>query len=290
MPVRLSRRHVLALGAAGAGGAAAVRFAAFPGGRSGALPAKAVAAGGAPAANPLAEPRTLAAHLLRRAGFSYSTADLDSAAAMPYGDLVDRVVSTPPEPMTMPAQLGQYQAVVVAWYAHMATTAAQFPERMTLFWHGLLTSDYRKAAGLPLVAQQNALYRQKGVTDFRALLSAVTIDPLMMRYLDLDVSTAKAPNENYSRELMELFTLGVGHFTENDVREGARALSGLRLAFVDPSGAVTALPKRPKVKNPMEQQQYYQRISMMVEQGYRFAGRLNPRLHDNGTKTYLGRT
>jgi len=112
----------------------------------------------------------------------------------------------------------------------------------------------------------------------------------MMRYLDLDVSTAKAPNENYARELMELFTLGAGAFTETDVREGARALSGMRIVFTDPSGKVTPIPKPPKVRDAPVLRQYYQQLAGMVSSGYTFAGRLDPRRHDGGVKHYLGRT
>ena len=288
---RLSRRTVLGLAGVGAVGATALRSVAFGSGRqSGLAPPGAAAANGTTWASPLDQPRALAGHLLRRAGFAPSSKELDEAATMPYGDLVDKVVSTAPDALSVPAGTSRYTDVVTAWYRHMATTAAQFPERMTLFWHGLLTSDYRKANGLPFVAQQNALYRDKGTSDMRSLLLAVTSDPLMMRYLDLDASSAKAPNENYSRELMELFTLGVGNFDESDVREGARALSGMRVVFVDPSGAVTPLPKRPQAKNAMDRQRYEQQIADLVGQGYSFRGQLDVKRHDGGTKSYLGRT
>ena len=82
-----------------------------------------------------------------------------------------------------------------------------------------------------------------GRSNFRTLINAVTYDPLMIRYLDLEESTAVAPNENYSRELMELFTLGVGNYTETDVREGARAFSGIRTVLVDASGRRIQPPK-----------------------------------------------
>jgi uncharacterized protein (DUF1800 family) len=110
--------------------------------------------------------------------------------------------------------------VVQTWYAHMATTKAQFPERMTLFLHGHFTSDYRKANRRPYVHQQNQTYRTVGLTNLRSVLQAVTYDPLMMEYLDLTRSTAKAPNENYSRELMELYTMGVGNYTERTCARG----------------------------------------------------------------------
>jgi uncharacterized protein (DUF1800 family) len=169
----------------------------------------------------------------------------------------------------------------------MATTAAQFPERMALFWHGLLTSDFRKGGRQgPLVWQQNQLYRTTGLTDWRSLLVATTYDPLMINYLDLVQSTGKAPNENYARELMELYTLGVGNFTEDDVREGARALSGIQIRIVDAHGNPVAAPKRDK-SNPNA---YYDAINRLAQGGARWQGYLNPRRHDSGTKTYLGRT
>jgi uncharacterized protein (DUF1800 family) len=168
----------------------------------------------------------------------------------------------------------------------MASTSAQFPERMTLFWHGLLTSDYRKAARLPLVLQQNELYRSTGRSDFRTLLNAVTYDPLMIRYLDLEESTAAAPNENYSRELMELFTLGVGNYTETDVREGARALSGIRIVLVDAAGRHIQPPKR-KGSTPVA---YVQALQQLMAQGASFKGVLTTRQHDRGIKTFLGHT
>ncbi|MBV8085957.1 MAG: DUF1800 domain-containing protein [Chloroflexi bacterium] len=201
--------------------------------------------------SPLGTARGQAAHLLRRAGFGYTSDQLESAAAMSYPDLVESVVSQSPEPL-QPAAAATSAEVVAGWYQHMATTGAQFPERMTLFWHGLLTSDRQAAGKRPYVLIQNQTWRQAGLQDFRSLLVAATFDPLMLRYLNGAQSTASAPNENYSRELMELFTLGAGNYTETDVREGARALSGIRIA----------------------------------------AGRgvLVRRLHDQGSKTYLGRS
>lgn len=213
------------MAAAGAAGAAGLRLLTMQ--LSGGSAHLTSAAGPAGAwTSPLDQPRALAAHLLRRGGLGHTGAELDAAASLGYDDLVERLLAQAPEPLTPPADQTNHAAVVQSWYAHMATTKAPFPERMTLFWHGVLTSDYRKSNQLPLVIGQNRLYRDRGRGDLRTLLSAVTMDPLMMRYLDLERSNAKAPNENYSRELMELFTLGVGNYSETDVREGARALTG----------------------------------------------------------------
>jgi uncharacterized protein (DUF1800 family) len=287
---RLSRRQALGLAAGGALGAAGVRLATLHLGASGIVSATpASAAGGAGAwASPLNDSRALAAHLLRRAGFGYTANELDDAAKLSYGDLVDKLVSQQPQqpPSLATAEQFNYRSVTRLWYAHMATTTAQLPERMTLFWHGHLTSDYRKAANLPLVHQQNQLYRKLGTGDLRSLLLGVVYDPLMIRYLDLDKSTAKAPNENFAREVMELYTLGVGNYTEQDVREGARALSGIRFALLDSSGANVPLPKRAT----MTPQQYVQQLTQLLDGGAHFAGTLDARQHDHGVKTYLGRT
>jgi uncharacterized protein (DUF1800 family) len=284
--LRISRRQALALAAAGAAGAAGVRVLAvhLSGDPSGSVSA---AGPGGAWESPLGDPRSLAAHLLRRAGFAASDADLEHAASMPYDDLVDQVVSQSPDIPAAPRETIGHASVAAWWYGHMATTAAQFPERMTLFWHGLLTSDYRKSAQLPFMYQQNQLYRRMGTGDLRSLLLATTYDPAMIRYLDLDQSTAKAPNENFSRELMELFTLGVGNYTETDVREGARAFSGIRVQAVDGSGNPVPYQRRAK---GMTLQQYEQQLAQMIAQGLTFRGMLVPRQHDQGSKTFLGHT
>jgi uncharacterized protein (DUF1800 family) len=171
----------------------------------------------------------------------------------------------------------------------MASTQAQFPERMTLFWHGHFTSDYRKSNRFPYVSLQNATYRKNALTDLRTLVTAVTFDPLMIRYLDLDQSSGKSPNENYARELMELYTLGVGNYTETDVREGARALSGIRIQLLDPQGQ-PAKPPQIDRKSPTGQQDYYKLLEQMAQQGYTSKGYLVRNVHDQTSKTYLGRT
>lgn len=282
---RLTRRQALATAAVGAAGAAGVRLLAVHLSGSHATTASAAGPGGS-WASPLGDSHAVAAHLLRRAGFTASAADLDHAASMSYDDLVDSVVSQRPDVPAAPADRVRYTSVATWWYGHMATTAAQFPERMALFWHGLLTSDYRKSAQLPFMYQQNQLYRRMGTGDLRSLLLATTYDPAMVRYLDLDQSSGKAPNENYSRELMELFTLGVGNYTETDVREGARAFSGIRIQAVDGSGN----PVRYQRTKGMTPQQYQQQLMQLIAQGLTFRGMLTPRQHDQGSKTFLGHT
>jgi uncharacterized protein (DUF1800 family) len=228
----------------------------------------------------------MGAHLLRRAWFGYGQADLNAAASMSYNDLVDRVVGEQPAALAAPPDVTSHNQLTAAWFGHMATTTAQFPERMALFWHGVLTSDFRNSARLPYVYQQNVLYRTAGLSDLRSLLTSVTTDPLMMRYLNLDASIGTAPNENYARELMELFTLGPGNYSETDVREAARALSGLRIQLFDASGARIAVPKY----GITNRQAFVTQINALVSAGASFKGKLAPRAHDSSSKTFLGHT
>ncbi|HEX3604908.1 MAG TPA: DUF1800 family protein [Candidatus Dormibacteraeota bacterium] len=284
---RLTRRQALATAAVGAAGAAGARLlAGHLGGGSSLLGAVSAAGPSGSWESPLGSSRGLAAHLLRRTGFAASETELDAAASMSYDDLVDHVVSQRPDVPAAPRDTVRYAQVAAWWYGHMATTSAQFPERMTLFWHGLLTSDYRKSAQLPFMYQQNQLFRRLGTGDLRSLLLGVTYDPAMIRYLDLDQSTAKAPNENYSRELMELFTLGAGNYSETDVREGARAFSGIRITAQDASGSQVRYQRQ----KGMTAQQFQQQLSAMIAQGLTFRGVVMARQHDGGQKTYLGRT
>jgi uncharacterized protein (DUF1800 family) len=279
--LRLTRRQ--ALGAA-AGGAAGVVVLHLGLDEIGSPSTATVSAGGWP--SPLGSQRALAAHLLRRAGFGYTETELDAASSMSYDDLVDKLVSQHPDPLPTPADVTSHTLVTRAWYSHMATTHAQFPERMTLFWHGVLTSDFRNSANRPFVFQQNALYRAAGLSDLRGLLTSVSHDPLMMRYLNLDASTAAAPNENYARELMELFTLGPGNYSETDVRESARAFSGLRIGLFDATGTRIRAPQYDRTNR----QPYLDQINALTAAGASFRGTLVPHLHDSGTKAFLHRT
>ena len=284
---RPSRRQVLAAGAVGAAGVAGAGAGIFLLPRHTSTPNRLSAAGPAGAwASTLGTARGLAAHLLRRAGFGYTDAELDAAASMKYSNLVEQVTSQQPEDLPAIANPADYRQVIVAWQRHMATTAAQYPDRVAFFWHGVLTSDFRSAAQQPVVLQQLKTFRSLGRSDLRSLLLAITFDPLMIRYLDLQQSSAAAPNENYARELMELFTLGPGNYTETDVREGARIFSGVRAILVDATGAPARLPS---LQGLTAQQQLAQ-LQQLIAQGYSYKGVMQPRLHDQGSKTYLKHT
>ena len=115
------------------------------------------------------------------------------------------------------------------WMREMATSPAPLTEVMTLFWHNHFTSSLRKVKAPVLLYRQNVLFREEALGNFARLLHAVARDPAMLVYLDGARSRKDAPNENFARELFELFTLGEGHYREADVKDAARAFTGWSL-------------------------------------------------------------
>ena len=113
------------------------------------------------------------------------------------------------------------------WLARMIETPRPLQEKMTLFWHGHFATSYRGIQDSYHMFQQNRLFRSHAVGNVKALSHGIIRDPAMLRYLNNDRNRKRKPNENLARELMELFTLGEGNgYTENDIRQGARALTG----------------------------------------------------------------
>jgi uncharacterized protein (DUF1800 family) len=143
--------------------------------------------------------------------------------------------ATPSESPSVPAVMTNTTSINIGnlqswWLDWMTRSPTPFAERMTLFWHGHFTSDYRKVGtSSPAIYWQNLTWRRMALGDLRSMLLRATPDLAMLRYLDLAASTGRAPNENYARELLELFTMGVGSYTEDDVKAAAKALAGWRL-------------------------------------------------------------
>ncbi len=115
------------------------------------------------------------------------------------------------------------------WVEKMRTTEAPLREKMTLFWHDHFPSHIRKVRQPQLMLDQNELFRSEALGNFGRLTQKVAQNPAMMLYLDSALSNKKKPNENFARELLELFTLGEGHYNEQDVKEAARAFTGYKL-------------------------------------------------------------
>jgi uncharacterized protein (DUF1800 family) len=125
------------------------------------------------------------------------------------------------------------------WLDRMVRTTTPLVERMTLIWHDWFATSNDSVGSVTLMLDQNKLFRANALGSFAELLVAVTKDPAMLIFLDGVHNTVAAPNENYGRELMELFTLGAdrsGGYTEQDVREQARALTGWRADWSDSAG------------------------------------------------------
>lgn len=123
----------------------------------------------------------------------------------------------------------QVWALKAWWLNTMLKTPSPLAEKMTLFWHNHFVSSVKKVRQPALMHQQQMRFRKWGLGRFDQLLSEMLQDPALLLYLDAHRNQVKQPNENFARELFELFTLGEGHYTEADIKESARALTGIRV-------------------------------------------------------------
>jgi uncharacterized protein (DUF1800 family) len=183
-----------------------------------------------------AEPwdRRRAAHLLRRAGFGASAEE--TAAAVRAGP--DRAVTAlfeDSEDVEHSAALALADTVAARkdvadlqawWLLRMVRARRPLREKLALFWHGHFATSATKVGDLRLLARQNRLFLEHGPGPFEVLLQAAVRDPALLLYLDSNANRRGHPNENFARELMELFTLGLGGYGERDVQEAARACTG----------------------------------------------------------------
>ena len=203
-----------------------------------------------PSASATARPSSIAAATTAPtqtpAASAMATARPSATAAPSMGAAAASASPTVPAVMTNATSIniGNLQGWWLDW---MTKSPTPFAERMTLFWHGHFTSDYRKVGtNSPAIYWQNLTWRRMALGDLRSMLLKVTPDLAMLRYLDLAASTGRAPNENYARELLELFTMGVGSYTEDDVKAAAKALAGWRLPMRTEPTAQTGIfdPRR----------------------------------------------
>ncbi|MGY0230479.1 DUF1800 domain-containing protein [Longispora urticae] len=185
--------------------------------------------------------RTDVSRLLRRATFGPRAADVDAAERVGLAATLTALLDPPgvdpgaartPVPVLAPGTEKKDKDAVrqtVAWWLdRMAAAEHSATEKLVLFWHGHWATSVKKV-GPALMLRQHGTLRAHARGDFRDLARAMVTDPALLYWLDGQQNTRKAPNENLARELMELFTLGVGHYTEDDVRAGARALTGWKI-------------------------------------------------------------
>jgi uncharacterized protein (DUF1800 family) len=194
-----------------------------------------------------------ARHLLNRTGFDARIEEVDAFAALSRNQAVDKLLGavrssartpapegisawTPPyarrqmsgdeRKLFVREQVERGLALKAWWLKEMLETDSQLTERMTLFWHNHFTSSLQKVRATGLMYRQNALLRRHALGSFAELLRAAAKDPAMLVYLDSATNRRGQPNENFAREVMELFTLGEGKYDERDIKEAARAFTG----------------------------------------------------------------
>ena len=176
------------------------------------------------------------AHLFSRAGFGAVTAEVEAHKNKTWAERVDLVLDTSRAP-TLAARpnlsdgrdwYDKYLDMLHYWLdrARVPVSRAPVVEKMALFWHGHLCSSLDKVQDHGAMFDQVQLFRSLGMGNVPELIWRTAIDPAMLMYLDNHLNTVRSPNENFSRELMELFVTGVGQYSEADVRESARAWTG----------------------------------------------------------------
>src|SRR5690349_8542625 len=214
-------------------------------------------------------------HLLRRAGFGMSPDDRARYGDLSTAVLVDQLVDFERQPDDVDSFIGQNAYVGVTtrggqfapntviddarqrWLFRMVHTRRPLQEKMAVFWHNHFATAYSKIAGvvgtvqatkmmankpgeLPGPPGQIELFRQRALGSFRDLLLDVARDPAMLVWLDGRLNTRQRPQENFGREIMELFTFGVGNYTEQDVYAAARVFTGWNIRLIGTLNAATA--------------------------------------------------
>jgi len=177
-------------------------------------------------------------HLLRRTSFAPTPQRLRGWSDRKPAEVLDALMDYDPaedpfdklvEDLEGFVNLNQSQSVASYWYYRMLNSPHPLQERVALMWHEHFATSAAKVDRGRLMHQQIQLFRRKGLGSFRELLLEVTRDPAMLIWLDGQSNRKGKPNENYAREVMELFTLGIGNYSEKDVKELARAFTGWRV-------------------------------------------------------------
>ena len=224
----------------------------------------------------------LMAHLLRRAGFGATRAELEDYVAQGYEATVEELLN-PEDPDNLPddlirrfhveqSEVRQPDAAAAYWMYRMITTRCPLEEKIALFWHSLFATGYTKLNQARSLLNQIDMFRRHGLGRYENLLVELSRDPAMIIWLDNNDNHNGAINENYGRELLELFSMGIGNYSEDDIKDAARAFTGWTLGNAEYM-AVRAM------KDSIWP---YGRIAWHF--GYR------PKDHDEGEKTFLGET
>jgi uncharacterized protein (DUF1800 family) len=179
----------------------------------------------------------LMAHLLRRAGFGADRDELEAYAARPYEEVVEELVHPERVPDLDEDELARYYPHLGAnidnqkswngrWIWRMVNSKRPLEEKMALFWHHVFATGWTKSEHAPTMVRHIEMLRRNGLANFRTLLLDLSRDPAMLYWLDNNENHARSINENYGREILELFSMGIGNYTETDIKECARAFTG----------------------------------------------------------------
>ena len=223
----------------------------------------------------------LMAHLIRRAGFGANREELDASVAKGYEATVEELLN-PTNPQRMSDEMTRRyhpeqsammypQGSVGHWLYRMVTTNAPLEEKVALFWHGIFATGYPKITQGKVLADQIRMFRRYGMGSFKTILLELSKDPAMIIWLDNQDNHKDAINENFGRELLELFSMGVGNYTEDDIKECARAFTGWTIGNADYMA----------LRGVRDSIWPYGRIAWHFD--YR------PQDHDDGEKVFLGR-
>ena len=224
----------------------------------------------------------LVAHLMRRAGFGATREELEAYANKGYEATVEELLR-PGDPGNMPddvirrlhvdqSEMRDLYAAGANWIYRMITTDNPLEDKIALFWHSLFATGYSKLNQARALLNQIDMFRRHGLGSFSNLLIELSKDPAMIIWLDNNDNHKGAINENFGRELLELFAMGIGNYSEQDIKEAARAFTGWTLFNAEYMA----------VRASKDSIWPYSRLSWQFQ--YR------PEDHDDGEKTFLGET
>ena len=214
--------------------------------------------------------RAQVAHIMRRAGFGATPTELDElTAGKTYGEIVDDLVNPERLPEVDPLYLdlyfdGQTQSTYVGkWLYRMVNTERPLEEKMALFFHHIFPVSHGKSEHDPSIGVYIDMLRGVSLTDFKTILLDLAKDPAMIFWLDNNENHKDEINENWGRELLELFTMGIGNYTEDDIKSASRAFTGWT---------------------------FRQPLSLYPMGHHNAVFEYLPENHDDGEKTFLGHT
>ena len=184
--------------------------------------------------------KALIAHLFRRAGFGITFDELASYLPIDYADIVEQLLYPELQPELDQDVVRRYnidqnslmliESSQANWMYRIINTKRPLEEKIALFWHDLFATAYSKLNHAKAVVNQTDTFRRCGLGNFRTLLLELSRDPAIIFWLDNKDNHRGSPNENYGRELLELFSMGIGNYSEDDVKACARAFSGWTIA------------------------------------------------------------